>query len=180
LQLQSGVSLSVAASQLWPHVTWIQPVATRYSFLSDRPTAGFKHIPFLSTPWTLGIDRNVLGGALRSAGHFYSKGLGMHSAARSAYHLGRQFRWFEADLALDDAAQTRGSVVFRVFIDRSPAGQLPEWKLAYESPVVRGGAPPIPVRVDLTGAEQLALVVDFAERGDERDYANWLLARLIP
>lgn len=180
LRLRSGEFVTALASQFWPQVTWVQPAASRFTFLSDQPTAGFKHIPLLSTNWNLGVDRNVLGTGLRSAGRNYAKGLGMHSAARSAYNLGRRFRSFEADIALDDAAQARGSVVFRVFLDRAPAGEPPQWKLDYESPGIRGGAPPIPIRVDVSDAERLALVVDFAERGDECDYANWLLARLVP
>ena len=33
--------------------------------------------------------------------------------------------------------------------------------------------------VDLTGAKRLTLRVDFADRGDELDHADWLNARLV-
>jgi hypothetical protein len=39
--------------------------------------------------------------------------------------------------------------------------------------------PPVPVSVDLGGAKRLDLVVDFADRADELDRANWLNARLV-
>ena len=80
-----------------------------------------------------------------------------------------------ADLALDDSAGTRGSVIYRVFLERE-AG---DWQSAYESPIVRGGEPPLPLSLDVTGALRLALIVDFADRGDELDHANWLNARLV-
>jgi hypothetical protein len=74
-------------------------------------------------------------------------------------------------VALDDEVAGGGSVTFRVFVDR-------EQKLA--TPVVRGGQPPLPISVDLRGAKQLSLVVDFADRGDQHDHADWLNARLLP
>jgi hypothetical protein len=53
-----------------------------------------------------------------------------------------------------------------------------EWTPAYESPILRGGDPPLPISVDLKGAKRMALIVDFADRGDECDWANWLQSRL--
>ena len=38
---------------------------------------------------------------------------------------------------------------------------------------------PVPISIDLQGAARMALLVDFADRGDECDYADWLMARLI-
>jgi hypothetical protein len=78
-----------------------------------------------------------------------------------------------AAIAIDDAAAQGGSAIFRVYLEHD--GQ---WQEAYASSVVRGGEPPLPITVAIGDARQLALVVDFADRGDERDYANWLEARL--
>ena len=52
------------------------------------------------------------------------------------------------------------------------------WVEAYKSGVVRGGDEATPVSVDVTGAEGLTLTVDYADRGDELDRADWLDARL--
>jgi hypothetical protein len=73
-------------------------------------------------------------------------------------------------LSIDDGTSGRGSVRFRVFVDGRPK---------YASPIVRGGTAPLPVSVDLAGAKRLDLVVDFADRADELDHANWLDARLV-
>ena len=85
------------------------------------------------------------------------------------------YRKFAAELAIDQAAGLSGSVVFKVLVD-SGSGQ---WKPASESAILRGGDAPLPISVDLQGASRLALLVEFADRGDECDYANWLNARLI-
>ena len=103
----------------------------------------------------------------------------MHSTSRLAYTLQGEYATFEADVAVDDAAAGQGSVVFRVFVEGpDPDGKL-QWAAAYESPVRRGGDPPLPVKVDVARAQRLALIVEFADRGDILDHADWLDARLI-
>ena len=42
---------------------------------------------------------------------------------------------------------------------------------------MRGG--PLPVRVDVTGAKELTLAVEFGQGGDVEDHVNWADARLI-
>jgi hypothetical protein len=92
-----------------------------------------------------------------------------------AYDLNGGYRRFEAELAIDEETGLGGSAVFRVFL-RPPSGT---WNRIYESPVVRGGDAPRPISVDVSGATGIALLVDFAERGDVLDHADWLLARLV-
>ena len=100
----------------------------------------------------------------------------MHSTSRLAYALDRPYRRLAAELAVDDSARGQGSVVFRVLRDQSDGG----WREVYRSPVVRGGTSPSPIQVDMTGAKRLVLIVEFADRGDQLDHADWLEARLIP
>ena len=76
---------------------------------------------------------------------------------------------FQAELGIDDSTGGRGSVQFRVLVD----GQE-----RFASPIIRGGNPPVPVSVDVAGAKKLELVVDYADRADVLDHADWLNARL--
>ena len=76
---------------------------------------------------------------------------------------------FQAELGIDDSTAGRGSVQFRVLVD----GQE-----KFISPTIRGGQPPVPVSVDVAGAKKLELVVDYADRADVLDHADWLNARL--
>jgi hypothetical protein len=98
----------------------------------------------------------------------------MPSASRVAYDVAG-YRKFQAELAVDDAAGLRGSVIFKVLLE----GQAGGWQAAYESPTIRGGDPPLAMSLDLKGALRMALIIDFADRGDECDYADWLCARLV-
>lgn len=150
---------------------YLQPLFGEVAFLSDQRPSGYRHIPYLNTPWDYRLDANVDGTRLRAGASIYTKGVGMHSASRLTWQLDKRYRRFEADLAIDDKTENRGSVVFRVF-----AGS----RELYKSPVIRGGDRPLPISVDLRDVRQLSLIVDFADRADVLDHADWLNARLVP
>jgi hypothetical protein len=164
--LPGGIVWNSAVKEL----VFLQPLGGQVVYLSDLKPEGYRHVPFLSLTWPYRADRNVAGRVLRSGGTPFLKGLGMHSASRLSYVLAEPYRRFQAELAIDDQTGGGGSVGFRVFVD----GQV-----RHTSPVIRGGQTPTPVSVDLAGAKRIDMVVDFADRADEWDYANWLNVRLV-
>ena len=171
LKLFGGAQLSTAT-------TWIvalQVLGGRVEYLSDLKPASYRHIPYLELAWPYRDDRSVAGTQLRSGAQFYLKGLGMHSPARITYELNGDFRRLDAEVAIDDEARQRGSVLFRVFVDDGNG----EWQEKATSAILRGGQPPQSLSADLTGAKRISLLVDFADRGDELDHADWLNARLV-
>ncbi len=173
----------------WSSLVFLQPMGGRAVYLSDLKRSEYRQTPFLpfsatadrpDLSWPLQTDRNAAGGFLRCGGQLYLKGLGVHSAARVVYSIsplplgeGQGVRAvasrFEAQVGIDDSTSGGGSVVFRVLVD----GQE-----RYASPVVRGGDAPLPVSVDVRGAKKLELLVDYADRADVLDRADWLDARL--
>ncbi len=152
------------------NLVFLMPQSDRVVFLSDIRPDEYRFLPYLETKWPYRSDRNVTGGHLRSSGRLYLKGIGVHSAARLNYKLDRPWGRFQAEIGIDDSTAGRGSVGFRVFVDGT---------VKYTSPAVRGGTPPQAVSVDLHGAKQLDLVVDYGEAGDVMDRADWLNARLV-
>ncbi|MGE0758017.1 MAG: NPCBM/NEW2 domain-containing protein, partial [Pirellulaceae bacterium] len=109
------------------------------------------------------------------------KGLGMHGTSRLAYDLNQQYERLEAEIALDSASSSLGSVVFRVLVEQVAAeGGAGGWEVVYESPLVRPGDGPRSISIDVTRAARLALIVDSAAHGDIGDWADWLNARLRP
>lgn len=171
---QKAARITTSVGHTWEtsagQVIFLQPLGGRVTYLSDLRPAGYRHVPYLDLSWPYRTDRNVSGGRLRCLGRLYLKGLGVHSAARLTYTLRESYQRFEAELGIDDSTQGRGSVRFRVFVDG---------RQEYASGPVRGGAPPVPVSIELTGAKRLDLIVDFAERADVLDHADWLSARLV-
>ncbi|PQO42994.1 NPCBM/NEW2 domain-containing protein [Blastopirellula marina] len=164
---------SVPGAKLTRDVVYAAPVTSQVVYLSDLPKLQAKQVSFLTTEWSFQRDRNVLGGELSANGVFYRKGLGVHSTSRLAAPAPQGFERFAAEIAVDASAGEEGSVRFRVYL----AGADGAWKSAYESEVIRGGMSPTPINVPLEGARAIALMVDFADRGDVKDRADWLSAR---
>jgi hypothetical protein len=190
-----GQSLATPRSSL----AFLQPLGGRVVYLSDLKPSEYHQTPFLVLPWPCCRDRNVTGSLLRAGNRLYLKGLGLHSSARLVYELRGQGSGgrgqgsdtrnpkipkspnpqipipppplrFDALIAIDDSTGRQGSVIFRVLVD----GQE-----RFASPIVRGGDAPLPVSVDLRGAKKLELLVDYADRADVLDHANWLDARIV-
>jgi hypothetical protein len=102
----------------------------------------------------------------------FDKGLGTHPRTTLTYALDGKFKRFEAVVGLDPATGRRGVVDVRVRVDDkevTPAG------LIGLTAAARGR----PVRVDLTGAKRLTLVVDFGPAGDVQADVNWADARVV-
>jgi hypothetical protein len=173
LQLVVDTSVSLARGMV-SDIVFLQSFGGRIEYLSDLDPADYRHVPYLSVEWPFQRDRNVLGEPLVVGGKRYLKGIGMHSAGRLSYRLDGKHQRFEAAVAIDDSAKGRGSVTFGVYILRD--GKLSE---AYKSGIVRGGDTPQPVSVAVRGAQGLTLTVDYADRGDEMDRADWLDARVV-
>ncbi len=164
-----------SADWLWKQVSLLQPQSERVVYVSDLTPLGYKYLPFLSGEWKFGSDQNVLGGQLRTSEQVFLKGIGMFPASRLAYALDGKYRRLQGQLAIDAQADLKGSVIFRVLLEDS-GGQ---WTAAYESPLIRGGDQPIELSLDVRAAQRIAILVDFADRGDQCDYANWLDLRLL-
>jgi hypothetical protein len=171
LKVSESVTLNGGNSS---EIVYLQSLDNRIDYLSDLVPVDYRHRPYLDVEWPYQRDRNVLGEPLVAGEKIYLKGIGMHSAGRISYRLDGKYKQFAAELAIDDSADGRGSVMFGVYLLRD--GKLSE---AYKSGIVRGGDAPVPVSVDVTGAQGITLTVDYADRGDEMDRADWLDARLV-
>lgn len=170
LQSKSLPTLQVSLAD----IVWLQGFGESMTYLSHMEPARYEHTPYLEVGWSIGRDRNVLGAPLRVSGKTFPKGLGLHSASIVSYSLDGSFGRFAATVAIDDAANDYGSAVVKVLLKR-PGGI---WCEAFASGVNRGGDPWVEVSMPLQDATELQLVVEPGEDGDERDYLDWLDARV--
>jgi len=115
-------------------------------------------------------DAAVTGHPLRVAGQTFDHGLGTQSRTLLAYRLAPGDRRFQTLVGLDDRAGPQGSVVFRVLLDG---------REKFASPPMSVRDAPKAIDVDVAGAKVLILVTEFGPRGDVRDYADWIEARII-
>jgi hypothetical protein len=140
--------------------------------LSDLKPLKQEQTAYLGVTWPLVVDGSVAGHDLRLGGSSYDKGLGMHSESRVTYDVSASYRRFEALVGLDDQTGRDGSVRIKVLVDGKPRD------LGWDKELTPQTGPQ-PVRVDLKGAKQLTLVVEFGQRGDVGDHVDWADARLI-
>jgi hypothetical protein len=140
-------------------------------WLSEIEPAGYEFTPYLASEWPWHRDRNVLGRPLRLRGREYPLGVGLHSRSELAFPLDGGFKRLRGTLGIDDAAEGQGGVVFAVEADG---------RRVFESAAVGGRSDPLPLDVNITGAKQLTLVVEFGPLADVRDYADWCDLVLLP
>jgi hypothetical protein len=104
----------------------------------------------------------------------YPKGLGVHANSEIVYDLGGNYIRFLSDVGIDDEVEefpgdTDGSVVFRVFADNVEV---------FTSTNMDGNDPAESVDIDVTGVQELRLVVeDLGSNGE--DHADWANALLV-
>jgi beta-galactosidase len=102
-------------------------------------------------------------------GQVYEKGLGVHAESIVDVYLGGNCMTFTADVGVDDEVGNAGSVVFEVYTDGVRQ---------FASPTLRGPDAPLPVSLDVTGAQMLRLRVHDAGNGNGNDHADWAAAAL--
>jgi hypothetical protein len=140
------------------------------AYLSERPASAEQYVPYLGPSRPYRRDQNVDGRPLKLAGQGYDRGLGTQSLTYLAFRLAPGDRRFQALVGVDDLAGPLGRVVFRVLVDK---------KERFVSTPLSVRHTPKPIDVDLTGAKVLILVTEFGERGEIRDLADWVEARII-
>ncbi|MFF1465008.1 endo-alpha-N-acetylgalactosaminidase family protein [Streptomyces sp. NPDC058330] len=108
------------------------------------------------------------GTPLQIGGVGYEKGLGTHAPAKIRYYLGGRCTSFTAEVGVDDAQASRGTVRFSVEADGTE-------KTA--SPVLTAADPAYALDADVTGAKYVDLVVQDGGDGNGNDHADWGSAR---
>ena len=139
-----------------------QPVTT---YLSD--------IDWFSatTGWgTIQKDRSIDGNTLKLNDKTYTKGLGTHANSEIVYKLDGQYTSFAALVGVDSEVGSVGTVEFQVVVDN---------QVVFSSGVMNKNIEAKEVNVDLSGKNELKLIVTDGGDGINSDHADWVNARLI-
>ncbi|WP_165243560.1 NPCBM/NEW2 domain-containing protein [Paludisphaera soli] len=151
-------------------VVSIAPRTPAVAYLSERPVDGKSYVPYFDLVRPFQADASVEGRPLRLGGRTYERGLGTQSRTLLAYKVQPGDLRFQASVGVDERAGPLGSVVFRVLTDGKPR---------FASDPLTFRDPPVAVDVDLEGTKLLILATEFGDRGDVRDLADWVEARII-
>ena len=140
------------------------------SYLSERKPYHVRYFSYVGPTREIRPDRTVDGHPFQLAGQTYDRGIGAQSRTFLVYSLEPGDRRFQALVGVDERAGPLGSVVFRVLVDSQER---------FKTPPLTDRDPPRSIDLDLTGGKFLILATDFGDRGDVRDLADWVEARLI-
>ena len=148
-------------------VTRIEFTGNHIAHISDmQPVSADETALFGKAPrWRR--DAMVLGGPLRLDGVTYARGIGVQSASRIEYALGRRWKHFFVRCGIDDAASREGEATFRV---------LGDGKLLHEVERRRGQAPAV-LMISVSGVERLVLEV-LPGASYTSDLCDWADARV--
>ncbi|MFJ1534448.1 sigma-70 family RNA polymerase sigma factor [Streptomyces mirabilis] len=98
------------------------------------------------------------------AGQRYTHGVTVHGESSVTIDLNRSCSAYDTLVGVDDLTLGLGQVSFSVYADGA---------LLWQSPLVKGGEPAIPVHVNLTGRKTVRLAVEPHTRFDAVALADW-------
>ncbi len=109
------------------------------------------------------------GGPITVQGVKYTKGLGTNAYSEVTYYLGGTCNKVTTDVGVDDEAGAKGSVSFQIYRDAT--------KVA-DSGLMLWHQPAQHLSADVTGANELRLIVTDGGNGNTSDHADWAAPQL--
>lgn len=159
-----GPSAEVPLDQLLS----LDVVQGKATFLADLKPKKVEQAAFLGTTWNWLPNRSVRGEPLRIGDSTFDRGLGTHPRTVLTYDLAGKYKRFDAVVGLEGE---RGRAVVKVLVDGKEQ-PLPEL-------ATLTAASAVDLNVNITGAKELTLIVDFGPTGDVQADVNWGDARLV-
>jgi hypothetical protein len=168
--LEMGLRCGAGVRAPLDRITRIEAATLRWTWLSELRPISAEQVPMFAQGWDYRTDRNVRGGPLTVAGESFDHGLGVHARAALLYELGGAYSEFVTAFGLDDDSGSHADVTVSVLVDGRPR---------FQSSGIRRGTLHGPIRIDVSRAGRIELVVDFGENGDIQDRFNWIEPALV-
>lgn len=165
-QMQSGDATSTIPAAL---VQRIEFKSDRLVFLSDLDPIAVQEKPLLMLPKPWQRDRAIRGGGIKLGGVEYTKGIGCQPRSQLTFKLPSGAESFLAVVGLDASTKGKGSCIFQVMGDGRSLFQR----------AVTGKDTPVELNLDVSGVEELTLIVEPGDDLDLSDHADWADARLL-
>ena len=141
-----------------------------YVYLTERKPLDVRYHSYVGPTREFRADRTADGHLFELGGVTFDRGIGTQSRTLLAYRVEPGDKRFQALVGVDFRAGPSGSVVFRVLVDNQEK---------FKSTPLSHRDAPVTVDLDLAGAKFLILDTDFGDRGNIRDLADWVEARLV-
>ena len=168
-----GPTMHVPADQ----VVSVDVEQGKAAWLSNLKPAKYQYFPSDGEQFPLMLDRCASGRPMvlkTDAGEStFDRGIGLHGECTLNYSLGGKYRRFETLAGLDAKSGLQGDAQVVISVDGKEQPLPNDGRIT-----VRGG--PTPLRIDLTGARELAISIRRGSGGNVQDYVDLTGARLIP
>jgi hypothetical protein len=164
LKLAFGPDATLSLS----HVVSFEFLNDAYRALGDLTPTKIQQTPYLEGGLTRGWRKDKGfsdDGSLRIGSKTWRSGISVAARAEMTYELKQPFGTLTAMIGVDPSTAERavpGSVRIKVMI---------EGKARYESPLLVAGEEAIPLKVDLSGAKRMTLLVEFGGSGPTGAFA---------
>lgn len=152
----------------------IEDTPNKIEYLSD---VFFDRVAFFRQGWgKLGVDTATYAPdktplPLKIKNRIYEKGIGTHAPSEIIVELDGEYEAFEAEIGIQKQnGDNVGSVIFQIFVDGVKR---------YDSGVIKELDTAKPIRIFLSNAKEMRLIVIDAGDGITCDCANWANAKLI-
>jgi hypothetical protein len=146
------------------------PLPVADYFVDALPYSGFGSAKGPSLTDDAAADVWQRGGGVRVGGTQYARGITMNAPSSAAIDLNGQCSEFDASVGVDDMTMGLGAVRFSVLDDATG-------RTLWQSGVVSGGDPAVPVRVGLKGLTAIRLLVRPGNGSVLANEADWADAR---
>jgi hypothetical protein len=150
-------------------IAGIEPVTTKWQWLTDLPPAGYEHKPLLAPFLKWRIDLTAAGTPVWCNGSPVPRGLGMPAGSTIRFDLGGAYSRLLVWPILDDSSGPAGSCTARILVDGKP-----QWEGTVKSFARSAG-----VIVDLADKRELVLHVEPADTGDVLTRFVWAWPALV-
>jgi hypothetical protein len=153
-----------------PSVARIEQINGPVSWLVSRTPTENVQIPYFASqtqPAKMGLS--VDGQPIRVGDKTYPHSIGVHSYSRLVYALDPAYKTFRTEYAIDGNLPY-ANVTIRIKLDA---------KVVHEQKDVTTNTPLKPVVLELNGAKQLTLEVDYGKTYDVQDRLNWIEPALL-
>ncbi len=108
-------------------------------------------------------NQSIQGQPLTLAGHVYKNGVGTHADSLLFINLKGSATRFTSSLGVDDETGKKGSIQGKIYGDG---------KKLFDSGIIKGGAEPAAIDLNVEGLQQLILVITDAGDGADYDHAD--------
>jgi hypothetical protein len=160
----------LAADRVATFTTTKPAAALTWTYLSDRPwtsmTNGYGPV---ERDRSNGEDATGDGAALTLNGITYAKGLGAHAPSDIRFALNGACSAFAAVVGVDDEVGNNGSLALQVWTDGVQR---------FDSTLMTGASASKTVALDITGAKEIALIVNDGGNGRSYEHADWADAKV--